>query len=122
MCDQVCSAMVYLEGKRFIHRDLAARNCLVGDKNVVKVGDFGLARCVLQHVLMLFFYCVFSGFKFNFCVLIFFNCGQFVCVMVRFLFILYYLHKIINVCAYFLLGEFVSDYQCNQLPEKTPVK
>jgi len=44
MCDQVCSAMQYLESKSFIHRDLAARNCLVGDKNVVKVGDFGLAR------------------------------------------------------------------------------
>jgi len=47
MCDQVCSAMEYLESKSFIHRDLAARNCLVGDKNVVKVGDFGLARSVL---------------------------------------------------------------------------
>ena len=48
MCDQVCSAMTYLEEKSFIHRDLAARNCLVGDKNVVKVGDFGLARFALM--------------------------------------------------------------------------
>jgi len=47
MCDQVCSAMQYLESKSFIHRDLAARNCLVGDKNAVKVGDFGLARSLL---------------------------------------------------------------------------
>jgi len=52
MCDQVCSAMVYLEEKSFIHRDLAARNCLVGDKNIVKVGDFGLARSV---------FCICSG-------------------------------------------------------------
>jgi Bruton agammaglobulinemia tyrosine kinase len=44
MCSQVCSAMEYLESKNFIHRDLAARNCLVGEKNIVKVGDFGLAR------------------------------------------------------------------------------
>ena len=51
MCDQVCSAMEYLEQKSFIHRDLAARNCLVGDKNVVKVGDFGLARFVCIHSL-----------------------------------------------------------------------
>lgn len=28
------------------YRDLAARNCLVGDDNVVKVADFGLARCM----------------------------------------------------------------------------
>jgi len=54
MSDQVCSAMAYLEEKSFIHRDLAARNCLVGDKNVVKVGDFGLARFVLsQHCLFI---------------------------------------------------------------------
>ena len=51
MCDQVCSAMTYLEQKSFIHRDLAARNCLVGDKNVVKVGDFGLARFVFSSIL-----------------------------------------------------------------------
>jgi len=48
VCDQVCAAMAYLENKSFIHRDLAARNCLVGDKKVVKVGDFGLARFVFK--------------------------------------------------------------------------
>ena len=31
-----------------IRRDLAARNCLVGENNVVKVADFGLARLVSQ--------------------------------------------------------------------------
>jgi tyrosine-protein kinase Tec len=46
MSIQVCSAMKYLESSKFIHRDLAARNCLVGKRNVVKVGDFGLARHV----------------------------------------------------------------------------
>ena len=44
MCTQICGAMEYLESKQFIHRDLAARNCLVGEMNLVKVGDFGLAR------------------------------------------------------------------------------
>lgn len=48
MCVQVCSAMDYLEQNKFIHRDLAARNCLVGENNVVKVADFGMARFVVD--------------------------------------------------------------------------
>ena len=41
---KVSQGMAYLESKSFIHRDLAARNCLVGENDVCKVGDFGLAR------------------------------------------------------------------------------
>lgn len=48
MCIQVCNGMAYLERHNYIHRDLAARNCLVGNENVVKVADFGLARYVLD--------------------------------------------------------------------------
>jgi serine/threonine protein kinase len=36
--------MAYLEEKNFIHRDLRAANILVGENNVCKVADFGLAR------------------------------------------------------------------------------
>nr|AFJ24872.1 tyrosine kinase-2 [Schmidtea mediterranea] len=36
--------MAYLEKMHYIHRDLAARNILVGDNNMCKIADFGLAR------------------------------------------------------------------------------
>lgn len=45
---QISSAMKYLEEHKIIHRDLAARNCLVGYQDVIKVADFGLARCVID--------------------------------------------------------------------------
>lgn len=44
ICMDVCDGMEYLESKHIIHRDLATRNCLVGEGEVIKVADFGLAR------------------------------------------------------------------------------
>ncbi|KAI4899946.1 hypothetical protein NFI96_025633, partial [Prochilodus magdalenae] len=49
MCQDVCEGMQYLEDNKFIHRDLAARNCLVNERNVVKVCDFGMTRYVLDN-------------------------------------------------------------------------
>ena len=36
--------MAYLQEHSYIHRDLSARNVLVGEGNVCKVADFGLAQ------------------------------------------------------------------------------
>lgn len=44
MAAQVAAGMAFLELQNYIHRDLAARNVLVGENNVCKVADFGLAR------------------------------------------------------------------------------
>ena len=43
---QIADGMAYLENQNFIHRDVRAANMLVGNNNVVKVADFGLARVV----------------------------------------------------------------------------
>ena len=40
--------MSFLEKRGYLHRDLAARNILVGENNLVKIADFGLAKLVLD--------------------------------------------------------------------------
>ncbi|XP_043934198.1 tyrosine-protein kinase Fes/Fps [Protopterus annectens] len=44
MSEHAAAGMAYLESKHCIHRDLAARNCLITEKNVLKISDFGMSR------------------------------------------------------------------------------
>ncbi|CAH3158133.1 unnamed protein product, partial [Porites lobata] len=45
---QIADGMSYLSSKKIVHRDLAAHNVLVGDQEICKVTDFGMARDVHQ--------------------------------------------------------------------------
>lgn len=48
MAAQIADGMAYLEVQQYIHRDVRAANILVGNHNVVKVADFGLARLTID--------------------------------------------------------------------------
>ncbi|KAF0883628.1 protein-tyrosine kinase 6 [Crocuta crocuta] len=52
LASQVAEGMCYLESQNYIHRDLAARNILVGENNLCKVGDFGLARLIKEDIYL----------------------------------------------------------------------
>lgn len=56
MAAQVAAGMAFLELQNYIHRDLAARNVLVGENNICKVADFGLARVFMVGLQLKWYY------------------------------------------------------------------
>ena len=48
IAEQVANGMTYLESQHCVHRDLGARNVLVGEGNIVKIGNFSLARFLVD--------------------------------------------------------------------------
>lgn len=63
IANQISAGMVYMASQHFVHRDLATRNCLVGDRLVVKIADFGMSRDVYSTD----YYRVSNTFKQNSC-------------------------------------------------------
>ncbi|KAM3921649.1 protein-tyrosine kinase 6 [Leptodactylus fuscus] len=51
---QIVDGMHYLESKNCVHRDLAARNVLIGQNNICKIADFGLARFIKDEIYVSF--------------------------------------------------------------------
>ncbi|XP_053309318.1 protein-tyrosine kinase 6-like [Spea bombifrons] len=49
---QVVDGMCYLESRNCVHRDLAARNVLLGQNNLCKIADFGMARIIKDDCYM----------------------------------------------------------------------
>lgn len=45
---QVCLAIKHIHERRFIHRDLKCENIFMTKENLIKLGDFGIARSLKQ--------------------------------------------------------------------------
>lgn len=45
---QICLALWHVHARAFLHRDLKSQNVFVARENVLKLGDFGIARMLLH--------------------------------------------------------------------------
>jgi NIMA (never in mitosis gene a)-related kinase 1/4/5 len=41
---QICLALWHVHARKFLHRDLKSQNIFLANNNIVKLGDFGIAR------------------------------------------------------------------------------
>ena len=53
---QIADGMDYLSRRRVLHGDLACRNVLLANDNIVKIGDFGLAKQTYRYAVLVYFY------------------------------------------------------------------
>jgi len=45
-CVQLCSALQHIHSNRILHRDIKSQNVFLDSQNNVKLGDFGIAKCL----------------------------------------------------------------------------
>jgi NIMA (never in mitosis gene a)-related kinase 1/4/5 len=47
---QICLALKHIHDKKILHRDLKSQNVFLNKNNIIKLGDFGISKC-LEHTL-----------------------------------------------------------------------
>ena len=45
---QICIGIKEIHNKNIIHRDLKPENIFINENNVIKIGDFGISKLLIQ--------------------------------------------------------------------------